>query len=100
MLDIGWSEYLFIAILALVLLGPKELPIVLRTIGRFVAKAKEISSSLQEQFYNLEQEQSLKEDPLYQEFQKTSDSVYPCPQQFSSSHVPIKQPKAYLLPWV
>jgi sec-independent protein translocase protein TatB len=100
MLDIGWSEYLFIAVLALVLLGPKELPIVLRTIGRFVAKAKEMTSSLQEQFYNLEQEQSLKENPFNQEFQKTSDSAYPFPQQFLSLHAPVKAPKAYPLPWV
>ncbi len=100
MLDIGWSEYLFIAVLALVLLGPKELPIVLRTIGRFVAKAKEVSSSLQEQFYNLEQEHSLKEDYFHTKSQETSDHVYPFPYQFSSSHIPVKAPKAYPLPWM
>jgi sec-independent protein translocase protein TatB len=100
MLDIGWSEYLFIAILALVLLGPKELPVVLRTIGRFVAKAKEMTNSLQEQFYNIEQIYPNKENNINLESQETSDSVYPLPQQFFSSHAPIKQPKMYPLPWV
>ncbi|MBY0280889.1 MAG: Sec-independent protein translocase protein TatB [Alphaproteobacteria bacterium] len=100
MLDIGWSEYLFIGILALVLLGPKELPIVLRTIGRFVAKAREISNSLQEQFYNLEQEDALKESSLHLAEHGKLDLIYPLPHQLSNVHMPIKQPKAFPLPWV
>ncbi len=100
MLDIGWSEYLFIAILALVLLGPKELPIVLKTIGRFVSKAKEISASLQDQFYNLEQEHALKETSLHLVQHDKLDLTYPLPHQFSTLHMPIKAPNAYPLPWV
>jgi Tat protein translocase TatB subunit len=100
MLDIGWSEYLFIAILALVLLGPKELPIVFRTVGRFVSKAKEISASLQDQFYNLEQEHSLKETSLHFDQQNRLSLTYPLPHQFSNLHMPIKPPNAYPLPWM
>lgn len=100
MLDIGWSEYLFIAILALVLLGPKELPIVLKTIGRFISKAKELSTSLQDQFYNLEQEHTLKENFLHFSEHNKLELSYPLPQQFSSLHMPIKAPNAYPLPWV
>lgn len=50
MIDIAWSEFLFITLLALILIGPKELPIVLRNIGRWVGKAhsfiKEITNQL------------------------------------------------------
>ena len=50
MIDIAWSEFLFIALLALILIGPKELPTVLRYIGRWVGKArvfaKEFTSQL------------------------------------------------------
>ncbi|MGV8947903.1 MAG: Sec-independent protein translocase subunit TatA/TatB [Candidatus Paracaedibacter sp.] len=50
MIDFAWSEFLFIALLALILIGPKELPTVLRYIGRMVGKAraftKEFSSQL------------------------------------------------------
>ncbi len=50
MIDFAWSEFLFIALLALILIGPKELPTVLRYIGRIVGKAraftKELSSQL------------------------------------------------------
>jgi sec-independent protein translocase protein TatB len=37
MFDIGWSELLVIAVVALIAIGPKELPGVLRTIGQWMA---------------------------------------------------------------
>lgn len=40
MIDIAWSEFLFIALLALILIGPNELPSVLRNIGRWVGKMR------------------------------------------------------------
>lgn len=43
MLDIGWSELLVIGIVALVVVGPKELPVMFRTLGRFTAKARNMS---------------------------------------------------------
>ncbi|MEL6872331.1 MAG: Sec-independent protein translocase protein TatB, partial [Pseudomonadota bacterium] len=36
MLDIGWTELLVIGVVALLVVGPKELPGLLRTIGRYV----------------------------------------------------------------
>jgi sec-independent protein translocase protein TatB len=50
MLDLGsWGEFLIIAIAILVLLGPKELPSLLRTIGRWVYKIRQISAQLRRQ---------------------------------------------------
>ena len=43
MLDIGWSELLVIGVVALVVVGPKELPVMFRTLGRFTAKARSMS---------------------------------------------------------
>ena len=43
MLDIGWSEFLVIGVVALVIVGPKELPVMFRTLGRFTAKARNMS---------------------------------------------------------
>jgi sec-independent protein translocase protein TatB len=40
MLDIAWSELLLIAIVALIVIGPKELPVLFRTLGRFAAKMR------------------------------------------------------------
>ena len=44
MFDIGWTEITFILIFAIIVIGPKELPRVLRTIGQWVSKAKSITS--------------------------------------------------------
>jgi sec-independent protein translocase protein TatB len=50
MFDIGWSEYALIAVVALIAIGPKELPGVLRTAGQWVNKARKMASEFQGQF--------------------------------------------------
>ena len=40
MFDLGWTELLVIGIVALIVVGPKDLPGMFRTIGNFVGKAK------------------------------------------------------------
>jgi sec-independent protein translocase protein TatB len=40
MFDIGWSEMLVVGVVALIVVGPKDLPVMFRTVGQFVGKAK------------------------------------------------------------
>lgn len=40
MFDLGWTELLLIGIVALIVVGPKDLPILFRRVGQFVGKAK------------------------------------------------------------
>jgi sec-independent protein translocase protein TatB len=47
MFDIGWSELLVIAIVALVVIGPKDLPQAFRVLGRWMAKARALASDFQ-----------------------------------------------------
>ena len=50
MFDIGWSELVVIAVVALIAIGPKELPGVLRMVGQWVAKARKMATEFQGQF--------------------------------------------------
>ncbi len=40
MFDLGWTELLVIGVVALIVVGPKDLPVLFRQVGRFVGKAK------------------------------------------------------------
>lgn len=50
MFDIGWSELLLIGVVALIAIGPKELPGVLRAVGQWTAKIRRMASEFQGQF--------------------------------------------------
>ena len=45
--QIGWLEILTVVIIAILVLGPKEFPIVLKKIGSFFGKLKNTISSFQ-----------------------------------------------------
>jgi len=50
MFDISWSEFLLIGVVALIVIGPKELPGVLRTLGQYTRKVRSMASEFQGQF--------------------------------------------------
>lgn len=43
MLDVGWSELLLIGVVALIVVGPKDLPHLFQSLGRFTAKARSMA---------------------------------------------------------
>lgn len=43
MLDIGWSELLLIGVVALIVVGPKDLPVMFHTLGRVTARARQMA---------------------------------------------------------
>lgn len=50
MFDIGWSELIVIGVVALIAIGPKELPGVLRMAGQWIGKARRMAGEFQNQF--------------------------------------------------
>jgi sec-independent protein translocase protein TatB len=50
MFDIGWSEILVIAVVAIVVIGPKDLPAALRAFGKWTGKMKRMARDFQSQF--------------------------------------------------
>ena len=69
MFDIGWTEMLVIAIILIVVVGPKDLPNMLRTFGRTTAKLRGMAADFQKQF-----NEALKEAEL-DDVKKSVDSL-------------------------
>ncbi|MFG1419647.1 Sec-independent protein translocase protein TatB [Xanthobacter sp. V0B-10] len=61
MFEIGWSELMLIGIVALIVIGPKELPSVLRTVGRTVGKLRRMAGEFQGQFQEALREADIAE---------------------------------------
>jgi len=61
MFDFGWDEMALIAVVALVVIGPKDLPHVLRQAGRWTRKAREMASEFQRGVDEMVREAELKE---------------------------------------
>src|SRR5215469_11658460 len=59
MFDFSWSELLVIGIVALVVIGPKELPGVLRTLGQWMTKVRRMAGEFQSQFQDAIREAEL-----------------------------------------
>src|SRR6059058_751154 len=50
MFEIGWSELVLIGVVALIAIGPIELPSVLRMVGQLMGKARKLAAEFQGQF--------------------------------------------------
>lgn len=59
MFEVGWTEMLVIAIVMIVVVGPKDLPSMLRTFGRTVAKLRSMAGDFQKQFNDALKEAEL-----------------------------------------
>ena len=49
MLSIGWTEMLIVAAIALIVVGPKDLPAMLRQIGKFVSSARRMGNDFKKE---------------------------------------------------
>ncbi|MCG5243615.1 Sec-independent protein translocase protein TatB [Azospirillum doebereinerae] len=71
MFDIAWSELLLIAVVALVVIGPKDLPKAIYTFGKWVRKARVVAREFQTHIDDMMRETEL--DELRKEALKTRD---------------------------
>ncbi len=57
--EVGALEYLIIAIVALIVVGPKDLPVLLRKLGQFVAKLRGMASEFRASFDEMARQSEL-----------------------------------------
>lgn len=74
MLDIGWNELLIIALVTILVVGPKELPRVLRTVTQFFRKLRAMASEFQSGLDDLAREAELQD--LKQNIEKTASTDF------------------------
>lgn len=59
MLDIGWSEMAVVAVIALVIIGPKDLPRIMRQAGKWAGKARSIAREFRNSLDDMVRESEL-----------------------------------------
>jgi sec-independent protein translocase protein TatB len=81
MFDIGWSELVVIAVVALIAIGPKELPGVLRMVGQWMGKARKMAAEFQGQFQEAMREAEMAD------LKKTFDEVKEAASGLASNNI-------------
>ena len=71
--DVGWGELVLIGVVALIVFGPKELPVVLRTVGQYMTKIRRMAAEFQSQFQEAMREAEMAE--LKQHFDAIQDAA-------------------------
>ncbi|HMB75129.1 MAG TPA: Sec-independent protein translocase protein TatB [Kiloniellaceae bacterium] len=61
MFDIGWSEMAVVALVALLVIGPKELPNTMRMVGRWTRKARALTREFRSGFDEMVREAELED---------------------------------------
>jgi sec-independent protein translocase protein TatB len=61
MFDVAPSEFMLVAALALLVIGPKDLPKVMRVVGKWVGKARAVAGQFRSGFDNMVREAELEE---------------------------------------
>jgi sec-independent protein translocase protein TatB len=61
MLDFSWSHILIVLIVALVVVGPKDLPRLMRLVGQWTAKARAMAGQFRKSFDDMARESELDE---------------------------------------
>jgi sec-independent protein translocase protein TatB len=78
MFNLGWGELVVIGIVALIAIGPKELPTVLRTLGQWMGKVRRMANEFQGQF-----QEALREAE-FADLKKHADDISSSVSEFSN----------------
>jgi len=94
MFDIGWTEILVVAVVAILVVGPKELPSMLMTFGRTVGRMRRMANDFQSQFNDVvrEAERQANVDDIRKDLEAVSsiDPTKKASSKFEAKSEPVK----------
>ena len=72
--QIGWFEILIIVVIAILVIGPKDFPVVLRKVGNWIGSAKRYFSDIQNKVnQNIDEEDSVDKKYIRNKEDKSDD---------------------------
>jgi len=92
MFDIAWSEFMLVGAVALVVIGPKDLPKAMRTVGQAVGKMRRMATEFQGQFNDAMREAELHDLKKQVEDVGGSVSTAMNSESWNSDFKPIEMP--------
>ena len=84
MFDIGWTELVIIGVVALIVIGPKELPGVLRMAGQWMGKVRRMAADFQGQFQEAMREAEMAD------LKKQVDEIADSTRDFTADFDPMR----------
>ena len=88
MFDLSWSHILLVVVVALVVVGPKDLPKLMRTVGRWLGKARSMADQFRKSFDEMTRQAELDELRAEIEALRTSRPLAGVEQDLSKSILP------------
>ncbi|HAT34549.1 MAG TPA: twin-arginine translocase subunit TatB [Rhodospirillaceae bacterium] len=90
MFDIGWPELMIVAVITILVVGPKELPRVLRTVTMWIRRIREMAMEFQAGLDDLAREAELEE--IQKEFAETTpENLMGDVEQSIASHLDVEE---------
>src|SRR5215467_5232816 len=86
MFDLSWGKLVIIGVVALLVIGPKELPGVLRQLGQMMAKIRRMAGEFQGQFQDAMREAEMAD--LKKQFDETTSSLQTAASSMASAFDP------------
>lgn len=87
MFDIGASEFLLIVVVAVVVIGPKDLPVALRTAGRWIAKIRRVSGHFRSGIETMIREAELEE--MERKWREQNEAIMKAHPQVGDAEAPV-----------
>ena len=92
MFDIAWTELLVIIVVALVVVGPKDLPRMMRTVGQWAGRARAMADQFRRSFDDIARQSELEE--LRAEVSKLQQNYIPPAAEIESAMYPEGMPSS------